>query len=81
MTIFYNSIFAYNMYKNILCAMQVFNLHFKFHASTSLVWSNLTFYQIVVKIPATLSEWQKIDFVKKKFNYGKKTKFNWIKKK
>lgn len=63
------------MYKNILLAMQFFNLHFKFHASTSLVWSNL-YYQIVVKIPATRSEWQKIEFVKKKFNYGKKTKFN-----
>lgn len=44
----------------------------KFHASTSLVWSNLTFYQIVVKIPATLSEWQKIDFVKKNLIMAKK---------
>lgn len=28
-TILYNLIFAYNMYKNILCAMLFFNLHFK----------------------------------------------------
>lgn len=61
--------------------MQFFNLHFKFHATTSLVWSNLTFYQIVVKIPATLSEWQKIDFVKKNLIMAKKSKFTWMKKK
>lgn len=72
MTKLYNLIFAYNMLKNILCPMLFFNLHFKFHASTSLVWSNLIYYQIVFKIPATQSKWQKIDFVKKNLIMAKK---------